>query len=118
MQIIALLTFSHIIIVAYTIIGVISLVAYLPQIMTLWRSNSSSKDISLQTWSIWSLNALVSMFYAVFVLQDLIASLVFGVDFLGALCILWLATMNRVKSGDFNLHSVRIAAVCKSLANR
>lgn len=117
MKIIAFLTFQNSIVVAYSIIGFISLVAYLPQIMALLKSKGSAKDLSLQTWFVWSLDALVSLFYAIFVLQDLIASIVFGVDFLGALCILSLASYNRMRGEGFNIRSVRIAALCNLSGN-
>jgi len=81
------------------------------------KSKTSSKDVSLQTWAVWSLDALVSLFYAIFILQDLIASIVFGVDFIGALCILGLATYNRSRSGEFSIRSFRIAEISKFLSN-
>lgn len=113
MKIIALLAFENSIIVAYSIIGFISLVAYLPQILKLLRSKTSSKDVSLQTWAVWSVDAMVSLFYAIFILQDMIASIVFGVDFLGALCILGLTTYNRARADGFNIRSIRIAEICR-----
>lgn len=44
-------------------IPLLSLTAYLPQ----WRkiiTTKSSKDISLQSWLLWSVSALISVFYA------------------------------------------------------
>ncbi|ODS25017.1 hypothetical protein AB835_00485 [Candidatus Endobugula sertula] len=45
-------------------IPVLSLVAHFPQ----WKklvSNKSSNDISLRSWTIWTISALISIFYAV-----------------------------------------------------
>ena len=116
MQILALLSFEGSIIFAYTLIGAISLVAYLPQILMLFKSKGGSKDVSLQTWGVWSLNGLVSLLYAVYILEDLIASLIFAVDFLGAILILGLAASNRLRSeGYISIGSRRMAHVSRFL---
>ena len=44
-------------------VGVLSLLAYLPQWRTLWRSRSSA-DIALSSWAVWTLSSLIATFYA------------------------------------------------------
>lgn len=112
MKILAILTFEHSLIFAYSLIGFVSLLAYAPQIRRLFKSKNAVTDISLQTWSVWCMDAVVSLLYAIFVLEDLLTSLIFGIDFLGAASIVGLVAKNKFKNGVYNIRSVRIAAVC------
>jgi hypothetical protein len=111
MKVLALLTFENSIIIAYTLIGFISLVAYLPQIKALVKAKGASRDVSIQTWGIWTTDSMVSLLYAVFILKDAIASMIFCVDFFGALLILGLTARNRIRADGFNVRSMRIAKV-------
>ena len=112
MKILALLTFENSLVFAYMGIGLLSLLAYLPQIRKLFKSKNGASDISIETWSVWSLDAVISLLYAIFILKDIPASLIFGIDFLGALTILTLAASNKVRHGSYTIRSARIAAVC------
>ena len=70
----------------------------------------------MKTWSIWTIDAAVSLLYAGVVLQDLIATLIFGVDFIGAMLILALTARNRMRAGEFSLHAFRISETIKFLS--
>lgn len=112
MKILAILTFENSLIVAYALIGFVSLLAYVPQLHRLFRSKNTVTDVSLHTWSVWCLDAIISLLYAIFVLQDLLTVLIFSVDFLGAASILGLVAKNKLENGSFSLRSSRIAALC------
>jgi len=109
MKILALITFHNSIVFAYAFIGFVSLVAYLPQVISLFKSTGASRDVSIKTWIVWSIDSLVSLLYAIVVLQDLIASLIFLVDTLGGLLIVGLTARNRIHHDGFNFQEMRIA---------
>lgn len=88
--------FENYLIIAYSIVGFIALVGYVPQILKLIRSDGQSQDISINTWAIWSFEALVAVCYAVWVLQDLLTVVIFGFDVVCSFLILSLAIYNRV----------------------
>ena len=111
MKVLALLTFENSIILAYSLIGFISLIAYIPQIRALFKAKGASRDVSIQTWGIWTTDSVVSLLYAIFILKDLIATAIFFVDVFGASLILALTVRNRVREDGFNIRSVRIARV-------
>lgn len=83
------------IITAYTVMGLISLLGYIPQIHTLIISTGLSKGVSIKTWTIWSLNQFTASIYAMTILHDPRVILIFGLSFLGNITILTLTIYNR-----------------------
>lgn len=71
---------SELITVAYAVANAIGLYAYWPQIRLLLVTKGKAKDIALQTWAIWSANAVIIFLYASLNMQDVLFSIVAGVD--------------------------------------
>jgi len=80
---------------AYTIMGLVSIIGYIPQIHTLAISTGLSKGVSIRTWIIWSLNQFTASTYAVTILHDPRVIMIFGLSFLGNIIILSLTIYNR-----------------------
>jgi hypothetical protein len=60
----------------YALFGVVFVVAYVPQLRSVWRSRNGAADVSLGTWGLWSASATVSLLYAHMVSRDLNFALV------------------------------------------
>lgn len=71
---------EQLIAIAYAVANAIGLYAYWPQIRLLLTTRGRAYDISLQTWGIWSINAVIIFIYASHNLQDTLFALVAGVD--------------------------------------
>jgi hypothetical protein len=95
MKFLLLYSFQDYLIIAYGFMAAIAAFGYGPQIWTLIKSTGHSMSTPISTWVLWSVEAVISLSYAVFVLQDLITSLVFGFDALAALTICGLTIHNR-----------------------
>jgi hypothetical protein len=54
----------------YGATSVAILVSYLPQIRSVWRSRTGANDVSLFTWGVWGVVALVAALYAHVVVRD------------------------------------------------
>lgn len=48
----------------YAVFGVVLVGAYIPQLLSVWRSRTGAADVSLLTWSVWSASATVTLLYA------------------------------------------------------
>jgi hypothetical protein len=95
MQFFLLHSMQDYLIIAYTFMGAVAAFGYGPQIWTLIKSTGHSMSTPISTWTLWSAQAIVAFAYAAIVLQDLIASLVFGVDMIAAMAICALTIHNR-----------------------
>ena len=62
---------KEIFIFLYPSVGLISISAFVPQIVSLIKSKTSPINISIQSWSLWVLSALISLGYGLFHLEDL-----------------------------------------------
>lgn len=60
----------NIIDIMYASVAVVSLLAYLPQIIRLIKRHTDCRDISLGSWWIWNYTATASLLYGVFRLHD------------------------------------------------
>ncbi|HIF24611.1 MAG TPA: hypothetical protein EYG18_06840 [Micavibrio sp.] len=56
----------------YATFGLISTSAYWIQIRRLQKIRTTQHEISIKTWSIWSVQSMVALFYGVVCLQDLL----------------------------------------------
>ena len=54
---------------AYAAFGVIGALAFLPQLLVLYKDKTRSENISLSTWLMWSSQAIVFFLYALIVVQ-------------------------------------------------
>ncbi len=55
---------------AYGVVGALGVVAYLPQLVALWRDKGRSENVPLSTWSLWGVQTGVVTTYAVLVNGD------------------------------------------------
>ena len=84
----------------YAIVGIISLVGYWPQIKLLLVSKRAPTEISIKTWTLWTLENVVALSYGIFCLEDMIFCLLTGLDLLLTSTIIILVMHNRyVKYG-------------------
>jgi uncharacterized protein with PQ loop repeat len=88
MSAIELLTFM------YGMVGIISLVGYLPQILELIR-NKTCTSVSIKSWLIWTYTSLVSTGYAFFAISDTALQFVTSVNAMGCIVVLTLAIYRK-----------------------
>jgi hypothetical protein len=81
--------FLHLLIVAYAVTGLISIVGYLPTIKDLWHHKKMSANIS--SYIIWTACGGITFLYSLFVLPDLLFQIVSGLGFFSCAIILVLA---------------------------
>ena len=95
MRLLILLTMDDYITLAYSIMGVISCLGYAPQIWTLVVSKGRSLGTPISTWSLWGVEAIASLLYAVRLLKDPIVITFATIDVLAAFIIVGLTIYNR-----------------------
>ena len=59
--------FTSLLIGAYLISNAVSMIAYGPQIILVFRDPKARKHISVLTWGTWTLGGLTEFFYAIFI---------------------------------------------------
>jgi len=79
----------------YSLIAIVAIIGYTPQIIQLWRSKTDSKDVSLLTWGIWMGTWIISLLYGVFELGDMKFTLVAIINLIGHVFIIVLTLCNR-----------------------
>lgn len=82
---------------AYSCVGLISLTAYFPQIMSLIKNPDSARGTALSSWVIWTFTSGISFFYASFVAHDIYMIWVSGVSFSGTVAVTALTLYARHK---------------------
>ena len=60
----------------YPFVGLISVIAYMPQIKSLIKAKASPVNISIKSWLLWILGAAISLGYGLFCLEDLMFILI------------------------------------------
>ncbi|MDD9911921.1 MAG: hypothetical protein OXR68_00985 [Alphaproteobacteria bacterium] len=95
MKLLILMNFENYLLAAYAIMGTISMFGYIPQIWTLVRSTGRSMSTPISTWSLWTVDALVSFLYAIFILKNIPTITLVGLDLCAALLITGLTIYNR-----------------------
>ncbi len=83
----------------YSLVGVVALIGYTPQIITLWKSKTPSTDVSIPTWLIWLSTWLVSLTYGIVELEDLKFCIIAIINIFGHLMVIGLVFRNRRKYG-------------------
>ena len=64
----------------YPLVSVISVIGYFPQIVKILKSVEPPQSVSIMSWYVWTLSAVLTFGYAMFHLDDLMFSLTAGVN--------------------------------------
>jgi len=89
-----------IIILLYASVAGVSLVAYIPQIIRIILTKSSCHDIALTSWLIWNYTAIVTLLYAIFVIDDGVFMFVSAINLTGINMVIILTVYKRWKYKD------------------
>jgi len=76
-------------IVAYACTGIIATIGYWPTIKDLYHYKKQSANVN--SYIIWTLSAMITFLYALFILQDLLVRIVTGLNFASCFLILILS---------------------------
>lgn len=87
----------------YPVVPLIGLAGFMPQIITLLRSDKPAHSISVSTWLIWTITWLISFGYAVFALQDILFAITSGMNLVGHIMIIAITMYKRQKYGGVPL---------------
>lgn len=79
----------------YSLVGVIALIGYMPQIITLWKAKNPCTDVSIPTWLIWISTWIVSLIYGITELGDIKFSMIATINIVGHAIIIGLTLKNR-----------------------
>lgn len=80
----------------YLVAGTIALAGYLPQLKNLLRAKSACHDISVKTWTIWSLEGLIALLYGLYCLKDMLFVIIAVTDLAFMLSIIVMVIHNRL----------------------
>jgi uncharacterized protein with PQ loop repeat len=61
---------KNIFMLMYPIVGIISVSAFVPQIISLLKAISPPVNVSIKSWLLWSIGAFISLGYGFFFLED------------------------------------------------
>ena len=81
----------------YASVAVISILAYIPQIIRLTKRQTDCRDLSLTSWWIWNYTAAASLLYAIFEVGDLLFIISCATNILGVNIIIFLTLYKRWK---------------------
>lgn len=54
----------------YAVIGVLLVLSYIPQIISVWKDRQGARTLSLPTWGFWVVSQSVTLMYAIVVVQS------------------------------------------------
>ena len=97
----------------YAVFGVVFVAAYVPQLLSVWRSRNGAADVSLGTWGLWCASSTVSLLYAHFVSRDLTYTLVCLGNVMGCYAVtgaVWLRRQKRIRQHDDKRSAVSASA--------
>jgi PQ loop repeat len=80
----------------YSLVIIVNIIAYMPQILELWRTKSDCRNFDLRTWFLWIGTSAISLAYAVYRVNDLKFALVSSANLIGIGAIIALTLRNRV----------------------
>lgn len=80
----------------YGLVGVVTCIGYLPQIIKLVQAKDKTNDIALSTWGMWTMTSSITLAYSMLVSSDATFMFVSGVNALGCSCVFLLATYNQL----------------------
>lgn len=83
--------------IMYSMVGIIAIIGYLPQIITLVKNNSCV-GISIKSWIVCTYTSAVSTCYAFYVISDSVLKFVTTVNLVCCSVILYLALQHKRKS--------------------
>ena len=90
----------------YSMVGVINLVAYVPTIAKLYRSETACRELPLSSWLTWGTCSLISLVYGIFELGDIPFCAVAAVNLASNIAVLTLAS--RVRMREFTLSMIPV----------
>jgi len=80
---------------AYSVLGAVLVLFFIPQIIAVYKDRHGAMAISLSTWIVWTLYAVASVLYALLVVQELPFTLVSVGNLLGSATVLLLSAYKR-----------------------
>ncbi len=87
--------FIYIITFAYSIGGIVTFAGFFPTMKDLWKGKPSA---NVHTYVIWSLTTFFTSLYAIFVVKDLVFSLVINLQLVACLIVLILRLRLKLKN--------------------
>ena len=81
---------------AFTILNIVRLVAYVPQLMRVHRDINGAESVSLATWSLFAAANLATVGYALTAAHDVPLAITFSLNALGCLAIVGLTVWKRL----------------------
>lgn len=79
---------------AYSLVALINVVSYFPQILSLIKARSRSVNVSISSWVMWALSYVLSVGYGLFCLGDMKFVIVSGISLIMVLSVTVLLVHN------------------------
>lgn len=65
----------------YSISGIVLILFYMPQIISVLRSKSGAQDVSITSYTVWTMCMVCSLLYGIYTLNDFKFSMFAGLNF-------------------------------------
>jgi uncharacterized protein with PQ loop repeat len=88
----------------YASVALIGAAGYVPQLITLWRTQGNAMSVSITTWLIWSSSWAISLAYGLIYLDDWRFCLIAAVNLAGHMLVIGL-TLHRRYGQRARLHA-------------
>ena len=88
--------FEGLLIFFYSIVPVIAVTGFIPQIIKLIKDAEARKTSALGTWIIWNVACLASVLYAVFIIEDFLFLLTAGINLACHMVVLSVILKDRI----------------------
>lgn len=86
---------ESVIVSLYPLVGLLSLIAYLPQILNLIKAQSDCSTVSLTSWMIWLLSSGLTWWYSAVAVDDFAFFAVSSIHFICISAVVALIAYNR-----------------------
>lgn len=94
--------FEGLLIFFYSIVPVIAVTGFIPQIIKLIKDAEARKTSALGTWIIWNIACLASVLYAVFIIEDFLFLVTAGINLACHMVVLSVILKDRIGRNLFS----------------
>jgi hypothetical protein len=101
------MTLAELSLVAFAVLNGVRAVAYLPQMIRVYRDPHDAAAVSLATWALFAASNTATVVYALVVAGDRVVAIVFAMNAVGSLAIVAMTMFKRMSCARRPLNATR-----------
>ena len=109
------MTLADVSLTAFTLLNSGRVIAYLPQMIRIYRDPHGAAAVSIATWALFASANVATVCYALFVVADLIVAVVFAMNAIGCVAIVVMTIVKRAscccRSPEFASRNARSSPI-------